>query len=133
MEENDPIGAFGKDESRRCEAGLAWIPQETAEPAVVTAVTLDSALHVATGRKAQSVFVAWGGVLLVLWSGVSSLCVVGLFPPPPGASTGSTSRCGCKRRRLLGTANSVLFAACRGVEVGSSALASLHLLLGQVH
>lgn len=95
MEEKHPIGAFGKDESGRCEAGLAWIPQGTAKVAVVT---LDSALDVAIGREVPSVFVAWCGVLLVLWSGVSSLSMVGLFPPPPrrqrGAHLGAGARGG---------------------------------------
>lgn len=61
-------------------------------------MTLDSAQSPGDRRRrALSMFVAWWGAFLVLWSGFSSLCAVGLFPPPAGTSTGSTSRCGGKR------------------------------------
>lgn len=115
-----PNGAFEKDESGRCEAGLAWIPHGTAEPAAV-AVSCDTGLCLQPGTEALDVaaeksavnFLAWRGFFCFVAGFFPALCVADLFPPPAGVLTGAAKRgqisvpakyAVASSSRLLGTA-----------------------------
>lgn len=92
-----PNGAFEKNESGRCEAGLAGIPHGTAELAAA-AVSCDIGPCLQPGTEALDVvveksvvnFLAWHG-FFVLWLGFSPLCVADLSPPLPGVLTGAAN------------------------------------------